>query len=78
VPHGRGGDDGRLDRPVRRPSVDRRAQHFSYWMTTMLHGLDGASDFDRERQRAELELVTGSSRGSAYLADGYTGWQHLK
>lgn len=44
----------------------------------MLNGLDGASDFDRERQRAELALVTGTSRGSAYLADGYTGWQHLK
>ncbi len=78
VPHGRDGDDGSLDRYAER-ALKRvwRAQHFSYWMTTMLHGPAGASDFDRERQRAELELVTRSSRGSAYLADGYTGGQHL-
>ena len=27
-----------------------KAQHFSYWMTTMLHMLPGASDFDLRRQ----------------------------
>jgi p-hydroxybenzoate 3-monooxygenase len=61
-------------------ALDRvwRAQHFSYWMTTMLHIQDGASAFDLERQRAELESVTRSRHGSAYLAEAYTGWQHLK
>ena len=61
-------------------ALDRvwKAQHFSYWMTTMLHTPDGASAFDLKRQRAELALVTGSRHGAAYLAEAYTGWQHLK
>ncbi|KIA65177.1 4-hydroxybenzoate 3-monooxygenase [Nocardia vulneris] len=55
-----------------------RAQHFSYWATTMLHSIDGASPFDIERQRGELALITGSRYGAAYFADAYTGWQHRK
>jgi p-hydroxybenzoate 3-monooxygenase len=51
-----------------------KAQHFSYWMTTMLHTLPGATDFDLRRQLGELELVTGSVAGSTYLAEAYTGW----
>lgn len=51
-----------------------KAQHFSYWMTTMLHRLPDASDFDVRRQQAELASVTGSTAGSTYLAQGYTGW----
>lgn len=51
-----------------------KAQHFSYWMTTMLHTLPGASDFDLRRQLGELESVTTSRAGTAYLAEGYTGW----
>ncbi len=51
-----------------------QAQHFSYRMTTMLHTVPGGSDFDRRRQLAELESVTGSPAGSRHLAEGYTGW----
>jgi p-hydroxybenzoate 3-monooxygenase len=51
-----------------------KAQHFSYWMTSMLHELEGASDFDERRQLAELESVVSSRHGSAYLAEAYTGW----
>ena len=51
-----------------------KAQHFSYWMTTMLHALPGATDFDRRRQLGELESVAGSVAGSTYLAEAYTGW----
>lgn len=66
-----------LDRYTER-ALDRvwKAQHFSYWMTTMLHSAEGASAFDAERQRGELALVTGSRHGAAYLAEAYTGWQH--
>ncbi|GAB4585774.1 4-hydroxybenzoate 3-monooxygenase [Nocardia sp. IFM 10818] len=69
------GDEDALERYTPR-ALDRvwKAQHFSYWATTMLHSIDGASDFDRERQRAELALVTGSRHGAAYFAEGYTGW----
>lgn len=51
-----------------------KAQHFSYWMTTMLHRLPEATDFDVRRQLGELESVVGSGHGARYLAEGYTGW----
>ncbi len=51
-----------------------KAQHFSYWMTTMLHRLPDTSPFDVRRQIGELSTLTGSIAGSTYLAEGYTGW----
>ncbi|MFS8097699.1 4-hydroxybenzoate 3-monooxygenase [Lentzea alba] len=50
-----------------------KAQHFSYWMTTMLHALPGATDFDVRRQLGELGSVVASEAGSRFLAEGYTG-----
>ena len=40
----------------------------------MLHKASDASDFDERRQLGELETLTASEAGSAYLAEGYTGW----
>ncbi len=51
-----------------------KAQHFSYWMTTMLHRGDGSSDFDERRQLGELHSLVTSRAGSTYLAEGYVGW----
>ncbi len=51
-----------------------KAQHFSYWMTTMLHSLPEATDFDERRQHGELMSVADSQAGATYLAEGYTGW----
>jgi p-hydroxybenzoate 3-monooxygenase len=51
-----------------------KAQHFSYWMATMLHALPGAAGFDLRRQLGELESVAASVAGSTYLAEAYTGW----
>ncbi|MFE7216385.1 4-hydroxybenzoate 3-monooxygenase [Streptomyces sp. NPDC001698] len=51
-----------------------KAQHFSYWMTTMLHTLPDATPFDVRRQEGELAALTGSTAGSRYLAEAYTGW----
>ncbi len=51
-----------------------RAQHFSYWMTTMLHRPADTSDFDERRQLGELHTLVSSRAGSTYLAEGYTGW----
>ncbi|MDT0404600.1 MULTISPECIES: 4-hydroxybenzoate 3-monooxygenase [Streptomyces] len=51
-----------------------KAQHFSWWMTSMLHRQPGASDFDHGRQLGELRSVVESAAGRAYLAEGYTGW----
>jgi p-hydroxybenzoate 3-monooxygenase len=50
-----------------------RAQHFSWWMTSMLHRFSEATDFDLRRQIAELETVTSSPAGSRLLAENYTG-----
>lgn len=56
-------------------ALDRvwRAQHFSYWMTSMLHRSPDASPFDLRRQIAELRTVTDSEAGSRLLAENYVG-----
>ncbi|MEV8358406.1 4-hydroxybenzoate 3-monooxygenase [Microbacterium sp. NPDC076895] len=51
-----------------------KAQHFSWWMTNMLHVTPEASDFDRLRQLGELRSVVESEAGRTYLAEAYTGW----
>ncbi|MFE3456518.1 4-hydroxybenzoate 3-monooxygenase [Nocardiopsis aegyptia] len=51
-----------------------RAQHFSWWMTSMLHTPPEATPFDIQRQLGELDMVTSSRAGAAYLAEAYTGW----
>jgi p-hydroxybenzoate 3-monooxygenase len=60
-------------------AVDRvwRVQHFSYWMTTLLHQLPDATDFDRRRQLAELTAVVESRGASSFLAQAYTGWRAM-
>jgi p-hydroxybenzoate 3-monooxygenase len=50
-----------------------RAQHFSWWMTSMLHRLEGASEFDQRRQLAELDMVTSSEAGRRTIAENYAG-----
>jgi p-hydroxybenzoate 3-monooxygenase len=50
-----------------------RAQHFSWWMTSMLHRFSDATDFDLRRQLAELEMVTSSPSAAKVLADNYVG-----
>ncbi|MCZ4501159.1 MAG: binding domain protein [Marmoricola sp.] len=50
-----------------------RAQHFSWWMTSMLHRFDDASAFDARRQVAELDLVTSSTAAATLLAETYVG-----
>ena len=51
-----------------------KAQHFSYWLTTMLHRVPDATDFDVRRQIGELSSVVNSRAGSTFLAEAYTGW----
>ncbi|MEU7472814.1 4-hydroxybenzoate 3-monooxygenase [Streptomyces sp. NPDC044984] len=51
-----------------------KAQHFSWWMTNMLHAQPEAGDFDRMRQLGELRTVVESDAGRTYLAEAYTGW----
>jgi len=68
-------DDDALTRYSKR-ALERvwKAQHFSYWMNTMLHTLPDATEFDVRRQIGELSSVVTSRAGSTYLAEAYTGW----
>jgi p-hydroxybenzoate 3-monooxygenase len=48
-----------------------RCEHFSWWMTTMLH-ISG-DPFDAQLQLSQLRWVTSSAAGSAGLAENYAG-----
>jgi p-hydroxybenzoate 3-monooxygenase len=50
-----------------------KAQRFSWWMTTMLHQPADGNAFDRRRQLAELDYLTGSENAQRALAENYTG-----
>lgn len=50
-----------------------RAEHFSWWMTRMLHKLDDTSPFEQRLQVAELEHVTTSRAAATALAENYVG-----
>jgi p-hydroxybenzoate 3-monooxygenase len=50
-----------------------RVQHFSWWMTSMLHRFEDGSEFDHRRQLAELEQVISSRAAATVLAENYTG-----
>jgi len=50
-----------------------KVQHFSWWMTSMLHRFAGETGYDIRRQWAELDYVTGSRAAATALAESYTG-----
>ena len=50
-----------------------RAQHFSWWMTSMLHRFHEGTAFDLKRQLAELDLVTSSRAAATTVAENYVG-----
>jgi p-hydroxybenzoate 3-monooxygenase len=50
-----------------------RAEHFSWWMTTMLHKLPGGDPFDEQLQLSQLRYTVGSRAAATALAKNYTG-----
>ena len=50
-----------------------RVQHFSWWMTSMLHRLPGADDFERRLQIAQLDYVSNSTAAATTLSENYVG-----
>jgi p-hydroxybenzoate 3-monooxygenase len=54
-----------------------RAEHFSWWMTTMLHRLPGGDPFDARLQLAQLAYVTSSRAAATSLAENYVGLDEL-
>jgi p-hydroxybenzoate 3-monooxygenase len=50
-----------------------RAEHFSWWMTSMLHKLPGDDPFDLRLQLSQLRYVTSSETAARSLAENYVG-----
>jgi p-hydroxybenzoate 3-monooxygenase len=50
-----------------------RAEHFSWWMTSMLHRFPSDDVFQQRLQRSQLEYVVGSRVAAASLAENYVG-----
>ncbi len=50
-----------------------RAEHFSWWMTSMLHRFPHDDAFGHRLQRSQLRYVTGSPAAAASLAENYVG-----
>lgn len=50
-----------------------RAEHFSWWMTSMLHRFHDESPFHHRLQLSQLQYVAGSRAAAAMLAENYVG-----
>jgi p-hydroxybenzoate 3-monooxygenase len=50
-----------------------RVQHFSWWMTSMLHRFDPADRYRHRLQLAELDYVCSSRAAATTLAENYVG-----
>ena len=50
-----------------------RAEHFSWWMTSMLHRFPADDVFQHRLQRSQLDYVVSSQPAAASLAENYVG-----
>ena len=50
-----------------------RAEHFSWFMTSMLHRPPGQDPFERQLQLSQLDYVTSSTAAATSLAENYVG-----
>ena len=68
------GLDGYSERCLRRVW---RVQHFSWWMTSMLHRPPSQDPFEAQLQRSQLEYVCNSRAASTTLAENYVGLERV-
>ncbi|MEO9176437.1 MAG: 4-hydroxybenzoate 3-monooxygenase [Gaiellales bacterium] len=54
-----------------------RAEHFSWWMTSMLHRPPGADAFDQRLQHSQLRYIASSPAAAASLAENYVGLERV-
>ncbi len=54
-----------------------RAEHFSWWMTSMLHRPEDGDPFEVKLQLAQLRYVCSSEKAAASLAENYVGLEHV-
>ena len=62
--------DGYSERCLRRVW---RAEHFSWWMTSMLHRFPEDDEFQQRLQRAQIDYVVHSRAAATSLAENYAG-----
>jgi len=48
-------------------------QHFSWWMTMLLHAFGDQDGYDRKLQRSQLEYVCESDAAATSLSENYVG-----
>ena len=51
-----------------------RAEHFSWWMTSMLHRNPSDDAFQQKLQLSQLRYVVGSRAAATSLAENYVGY----
>jgi p-hydroxybenzoate 3-monooxygenase len=68
------GDESRLAAYSSR-ALERvwRVQHFSWWMTSMLHRFAGDDDFQLKLQQSQLRYTVSSVAQATALAENYVG-----
>jgi p-hydroxybenzoate 3-monooxygenase len=68
------GDDAALD-AYSEQRIRRiwRVEHFSWWMTQMLHLDPHDDEYGRELQKSQLRYVTSSEAAGRTLAENYAG-----
>jgi p-hydroxybenzoate 3-monooxygenase len=54
-----------------------RVQHFSWWMTSMLHRFPGDDPFDARLQKSQLRYVCSSRAAATTLAENYVGLERV-
>jgi p-hydroxybenzoate 3-monooxygenase len=54
-----------------------RVQHFSWWMTSMLHRFGGDDPFEPRLQRSQLNYVVSSRAAATTLAENYVGLERV-
>lgn len=54
-----------------------RAEHFSWWMTSMLHRFPSDDAFQQRLQLAQLRYVCASTAAATSLAENYVGLAHV-
>jgi p-hydroxybenzoate 3-monooxygenase len=52
-----------------------RAEHFSWWMTSMLHRAPDDDGFQHQLQMSQLRYVVGSRAAATSLAENYVGYE---
>jgi p-hydroxybenzoate 3-monooxygenase len=54
-----------------------RVEHFSWWMTSMLHRFDGEGPFEHRLHLSQLRYVCGSTAAATSLAENYVGLEQV-